>query len=67
MPLFDFECTACKVENKDVVLSIRATEEDYPVCATCRGLMTKKPSRVHAQFRGSGFHCTEYGAPTRGY
>ncbi len=67
MPLWDFSCN-CGQQLKDVWLKIgEDTPENRPVCPNCKQAMEKDPPRVNAQFRGRGFHATDYRAPTRGY
>jgi putative FmdB family regulatory protein len=67
MPLFDFFCSGCDSKSSDVLLKMSHTKADYPVCDKCHVPMAKLVSRANAAFRGSGFHATDYRAPTRGY
>ena len=69
MPIFDFQCTNCETLKEDVILRVKDTDDKstYPVCPECGNVMTKligNPGR--AIFKGRGFHCNEYHAPTRG-
>jgi predicted nucleic acid-binding Zn ribbon protein len=67
MPLFDFSCPKCEAYLLDVIVRVNADASSYPVCEKCSEPMNKEiavPAR--AQFKGSGFHRTDYRAPTRG-
>ncbi len=65
MPIYDFACACGKAKN-DVILKITHTKEDVPFC-DCGERMVKQFSRANAIFKGRGFHCNEYNAPTRGF
>ncbi len=68
MPLFDFKCGCEKgSEARDVILKMNHTTADYPVCAECGTPMEKQYSKATAVFKGRGFHCNDYYAPTRGF
>lgn len=67
MPLFDFSCPACEYEEKDVLLALHHTADSLPHCAKCGKLMEKQFSTFSPQFKGPGFHCNDYVAPTRGF
>lgn len=65
MPLFDLICPKCQTTSPDVMLSIRVTSEELPICPDCEVRTEKLPSKAHAAFKGAGFHCRDYAAPTR--
>lgn len=59
MPTYDLVCNKCGFEDELFSLSIVDTIEH--VCPTCQVKLAKKPSAVHAIFKGRGFYATEYG------
>ena len=65
MPRFDFKCEQCGSVKTDVILKVTHVAADQPEC--CGQTMTKAYSTFNAHFKGSGFHATDYHAPTRGF
>ncbi len=58
MPLYEFECEACKSRFERIQKFTDATPE---VCPTCgKGPVRKLPSSPAIQFKGSGFYITDY-------
>lgn len=66
MPIFNFKCPVCESVKEDVILKVTATSENYPTCE-CGQKMEKQWAAANGIFKGSGFHRTDYNAPTRGY
>lgn len=57
MPLYEFRCRVCdhlfeKLQNYD---------DDPPPCPVCKGGVERILSTPSLRFKGSGFHCTDYG------
>lgn len=67
MPVYDFVCPICGAEKNDVLMKMTSVKADYPYCDGCSEYMEKKVSKANASFKGSGFHATDYHAPTRGF
>jgi putative FmdB family regulatory protein len=58
MPLYEFECEACKTRFERIQKFSDANPE---VCPTCgKGPVRKLPSSPAIQFKGSGFYITDY-------
>ena len=58
MPLYEFECEACKIRFDRIQ---KYTDPNPDVCPTCgKGPMRKMPSSPAIQFKGSGFYITDY-------
>ena len=58
MPLYEFECEACKSRFERIQKFSDANPE---VCPTCgKGPVRKLPSSPAIQFKGSGFYITDY-------
>ena len=60
-------CEQCDEKRLDVVLKVSHTVKDVPECPQCHAPMTKQYGTFNAHFKGSGFHATDYRAPTRGF
>jgi putative FmdB family regulatory protein len=58
MPLYEFECEACKIRFDRIQ---KYTDPNPEVCPTCgKGPIRKMPSSPAIQFKGSGFYITDY-------
>jgi len=57
MPLYEYQCTACK-ERAEILQ--RASDPPYSHCPKCGGDMKKLISSPAIQFKGSGFYKTDY-------
>lgn len=63
MPLFEYQCTACK-ERAEILQ--RLSDPPYSHCPKCGGEMKKLISSPAIQFKGSGFYKTDYAATSAG-
>jgi putative FmdB family regulatory protein len=61
MPLYEYACTKCG-ERVEVIQ--RMNEAPYAHCPKCGGDMKKMASSPAIQFKGSGFHKTDYASPS---
>ena len=57
MPIYEFRCTRCdnlfdRLQNHD---------DDDPICPVCGSEVMRIFSPAGLKFKGSGFHCTDYG------
>src|SRR5947207_14935384 len=58
MPLYEFECEACKTRFERIQ---KYTDPNPEPCPTCgKGPIRKMPSSPAIQFKGSGFYITDY-------
>ena len=58
MPLYEFECEACKTRFERIQ---KFTDANPDACPTCgKGPVRKLPSSPAIQFKGSGFYITDY-------
>jgi putative FmdB family regulatory protein len=58
MPLYEFECEACKLRFDRIQ---KYTDPNPDVCPTCgKGPIRKMPSSPAIQFKGSGFYINDY-------
>lgn len=58
MPLYEFECEACKSRWERIQ---KFSDANPDVCPTCgKGPVRKLPSSPAIQFKGSGFYITDY-------
>ena len=57
MPLFEYQCTACK-ERAEILQ--RVSDPPYSHCPKCGGEMKKLISAPAIQFKGSGWYKTDY-------
>src|SRR6266542_2479560 len=58
MPLYEFECEACKTRFDRIQ---KYTDPNPEVCPSCgKGPIRKMPSSPAIQFKGSGFYLTDY-------
>lgn len=58
MPLYEFECEACKSRFERIQ---KFTDANPEVCPTCgKGPVRKMASAPAIQFKGSGFYITDY-------
>ena len=58
MPLYEFECEACKTRFDRIQKYTDPNPEVCPVCG--KGPIRKMPSSPAIQFKGSGFYITDY-------
>ena len=58
MPLYEFECEACKTRFDRIQKYIDPNPEVCPNCG--KGPIRKMPSSPAIQFKGSGFYITDY-------
>ena len=58
MPLYEFECEACKSRFERIQKFTDANPEACPTCG--KGPVRKLPSSPDIQFKGSGFYITDY-------
>jgi putative FmdB family regulatory protein len=58
MPLYEFECEACKTRFERIQKFTDANPEACPTCG--KGPVRKLPSSPAIQFKGSGFYITDY-------
>ena len=58
MPLYEFECEACKTRFERIQKFTDANPEACPTCGN--GPVRKLPSSPAIQFKGSGFYITDY-------
>jgi putative FmdB family regulatory protein len=61
MPLYEYQCTACK-ERMEILQ--RVSDPPYTHCPKCGGEMKKLISSPAIQFKGSGFYKTDYASPS---
>jgi putative FmdB family regulatory protein len=62
MPLYEFECEACKTRFDRIQ---KYTDPNPDACPTCgKGPIRKMPSSPAIQFKGSGFYITDYAKKT---
>jgi putative FmdB family regulatory protein len=57
MPLYEYQCSACK-ERTEILQ--RVSDPAYTHCPKCGGEMKKLLSAPAIQFKGSGFYKTDY-------
>ena len=58
MPLYEFECEACKTRFERIQ---KFTDANPEVCPTCgKGPVRRLLSSPAIQFKGSGFYITDY-------
>lgn len=58
MPLYEYHCADC---DKDFEVLACYAGRDHVHCPDCEAHLARKVSGAHAQFKGTGFHCTDYG------
>ena len=58
MPLYEFECEACKKRFERIQKFTDPNPEPCPSCG--KGPVRKLPSSPAIQFKGSGFYITDY-------
>ncbi|HTM25950.1 MAG TPA: zinc ribbon domain-containing protein [Vicinamibacterales bacterium] len=58
MPLYEFECEACRKRFERIQKFSDPTPEVCPNCG--KGPVRKLPSSPAIQFKGSGFYITDY-------
>src|SRR6266852_2890721 len=56
MPLYEYECNACRVR---VEVRGRVTDEPISVCPSCGGSLRRVIHPVGIIFKGSGFYSTD--------
>jgi putative FmdB family regulatory protein len=67
MPLYDTKCSnaSCGHVATDVLLP--SFSSPLPLCSLCSSSVERLVSNPgRAQFKGAGFHTTDYRSPTRG-
>ena len=57
MPLYEYKCQKCG-ENVEAIQ--RIADPPYTICPQCGGELKKLFSAPAIQFKGSGFHITDY-------
>jgi len=57
VPLYEYKCEKCG-ERVEVIQ--RVSDKPYSHCPKCGGDMKKQASAPAIQFKGSGFHKTDY-------
>ena len=62
MPLYEFECEACKKRFERIQKFSDPNPETCPSCG--KGPVRKLPSSPAIQFKGSGFYITDYAKKT---
>jgi putative FmdB family regulatory protein len=62
MPLYEFECEACKTRFERIQKFTDPNPEACPACG--KGPIRKMPSSPAIQFKGSGFYITDYAKKT---
>jgi putative FmdB family regulatory protein len=62
MPLYEFECEACKKRFERIQKFSDPNPEACPSCG--KGPVRKLPSSPAIQFKGSGFYITDYAKKT---
>jgi putative FmdB family regulatory protein len=60
MALYEFQCAVC--DRKTEVIQ-RFSDPPPTKCPHCGGVLKKLLSSPAVQFKGSGFHATDYGKP----
>ncbi len=60
MPLYEYRCTACGVQEEKLQGFSAPTEHDCPTCGAPGG-MTRQISRTAFAFQGSGWYAQGYG------
>jgi putative FmdB family regulatory protein len=58
MPLYEFECEACKTRFERIQKFSDANPDTCPTCG--QGPVRRMPSSPAIQFKGSGFYITDY-------
>jgi putative FmdB family regulatory protein len=58
MPLYEYQCQECG-ETHEVIQ--RMSDPAFAICPACGGALRKLISSPAIQFKGSGFHITDYG------
>ena len=58
MPLYEFECEACKTRFERIQKFVDPNPDTCPTCG--QGPIRKMPSSPAIQFKGSGFYITDY-------
>ena len=57
MPLYEYRCEAC---GRRIEVLQRLAEAPLTVCPDCGGALRKQVSAPAFQFKGSGWHVTDY-------
>ena len=57
MPIYEFRCTRCD----NLFDRLQNPDSDEPVCPVCGSEVMRIFSPAGLKFKGSGFHCTDYG------
>lgn len=57
MPLYEYECSACR---RRFELIQKFSDPLVKVCPSCGGTVQKLPSSPAIQFKGSGWYVTDY-------
>lgn len=63
MPLYEYQCKQC-AERVEIIQ--RVSDPPYTRCPKCGGQMRKLISSPAIQFKGSGFHKTDYASKPAG-
>jgi putative FmdB family regulatory protein len=62
MPVYEYECSACK-KNLEVIQKI--TEGPLAECPACGGRLRKKISNTSFVLKGTGWYATDYASDKR--
>ena len=57
MPIYEFRCTRCD----NLFDRLQNPDDDDPICPVCGSEVMRIFSPAGLKFKGSGFHCTDYG------
>ena len=57
MPIYEFRCTRCD----NLFDWLQNLNDDDPKCPVCGSEVMRIFSPAGLKFKGSGFHCTDYG------
>lgn len=59
MPLYEYECPACKGRREVLVLSAERADEKVVYCAD-QTQMVRVPTAANIAFKGAGFYVNDY-------
>ncbi len=57
MPIYEYECKVC---NKIIERTQKATDKPLTKCPSCSGKLTRIISKSFFQLKGSGWYATDY-------
>jgi putative FmdB family regulatory protein len=61
MPLYEYECEACRTRIEKIQ---KFSDPPLATCEACGGALRKLPSSPAIQFKGSGWYITDYAKKT---